>query len=1118
MALSVAAGLLAQTAPGWADTKADINAALRQLGYASTISNATSTQLRQAIARATYINHSSASDVATYVTDVLNQRYPTDLANAKKNDTNLTQRGTDVDDILDGGIQGLRALGDTTAADFATVTLAAANVDYQPAALDAIRAELGNSVITRLQAAVTTKFLSGISGAPSSLAANPDLAGAAAPAVASSLLSAYASRDVTRDSSITNQVLSAIPPVTGATFTQVERDASITSVITTLQGASYITPVNRDEFVARLAKGSTLTIQTVSQAVAASLADEAAREAFATAAASFFTEPNGSTGANQALIVLPDATKGLIAAGIALVSPGHEGDITSAIAGTMSNSNLTAAQQAAQQAVGSVYALDVRRGVVLGGVVAANPATAPAVTEQYLTARPITVEANAPAFAATVTRFLPVTVNPTNRDAVAGTTVAVTGVYVAAAVNDTHFQTKAGVVRAVVTAVPAFAEETVHQVALQVQTELSALDQSTVATAFAVAIAANVGASKMDTPTRALVAQGVALTFTSNEGKVAKAVADLPTSAASSAPTDASRAAIAAAVVIAVPAAAQDVVAQVGSSLGTVATTKVGFGAALIAALPATSGVTDAAKLVAASLADPAYTTFANDTARIDFAKALAAATTVTKTALNSSLIAVGVATRLADFATSAPALAAGVATAVKAPADAAPIAAAVAAIPSTSLTVKTAIAVAVTTAIPAQAVDIADQVAAPTVAAEKAVIAAAVAAVIPAGTQSSAKTGTAALAAKVAGQISVSGVNAADEIAAIAKAVAAAGGKVPLSLAPDIARAVAGQFAGALTIAAPVISSQVASVTGLTIANQAAIAKAVAAAVPVQARAVATGTLNTALTINNGAAVPGSLASTFATAIPAQAPALAGTATTFYANTYLSLHPSTTVRAGDIAVAVATSSGVTPANIPAIATQVAQAIFPSNQAAIGGIADKFASAVGTGSGSISKKNFANQAPDIATGLGTVAAPTGRESSELAGIVAALTEALPIKTAANINLIATITKNVALVATSYWTAQSVTYKADDLVGFLVAELLARGASDSVAPSSVLGALKAALTAAGSPISLATVNAVYGNAGTTGTVNLNPNYASTIGGAGLGTIGDVLSNTTSVTDF
>ncbi len=1456
LALSLAAGLFVQTGALWADTKADINAALGQLGTSSTITNATPDQLRQAIARASYTHHSSASDVATYVTDVLNLRYPTNLANANTNNANLTQRGSNANMILSGGIQGLRALGDTSAGDYATVTLAAANVSYQPAALDAIRADFGNKVISQLKTAAPAKFLSGISGAPTSLPANPDLAGTAAPAVATDLLSTYAARDVTRDSAMTYQVLSAIPAVTGATFTQAERDTSIASVITALQGGSYITPANMNEFVARLARSDTTTIQTVSQTVAASLADETARETFASGSAGFFTAPNGSTGANQALIVLPDATKALMASGIGLAAPGHEGDIASAIAGTISNSNLTAAQQAAGQTVGSVYALDVRRAVVVAGVVAAVPGSAPAITEQYLTDRPITVEANAPAFATTVTRSLPVAVNNANRDAFAGTTAVVTGEYVAAAISDAHFKTKAGVVRAVVVAVPTFAEETVHQVAAQVQSELGALDQGAVATAFAVAIAANSGSSKMADATKAMVAQGVALAFAGNEAKVAKAVADLPTAAGSSAPTDASRAAIAAAVAIAVPAATHDIAAQVGSSLGTNAGNKVGFGGALIAALPATSGVADAAKLIAAGLADPGYSTFANDAARIAFAKALATQSATTKTATNSSLIAAGVTTQLTDIVTSAPLLAAGVATAVNIPANLAPIAAevarvapagtadeiayavaksapalldanrtavavaviqvfapatqltvapdvadkiaslendsakaglaagvaqlvystpsavatvagnianhitasstlggtgvspadlirqgiasaalksglpavfdagaapsivavadalargsfstgfdsllsratlantlvtaagnyasttvgvssvagdiaisvaqtlaspadkaaaayqaakasssqaaviavsvanygagadtttthplndagkalvaqkvvlastnaatqvalaivalidgdgnaaninqdtanvakavvnsaptqavavaaavaapndsalrllvaqgvaqglpsgyatsagpvaaAVAALTGNSVTTKAGIAVAVATAVPSQAVDIADKVATPTVAADKAVIAAAVAAVIPVASQASATAGTAALAAKVAGEITVTGnANAADEIAAIAKAVAAAGGNVSLSIAPDIAKAVATKFGSALSAAAPVISSQVASVSGLTIAGQAAIAKAVAGAVPSRAQSVATVTLSTALTIDNGATIPDSVAGTFATAIPAQAAAIAGTATTFYATSYLSLHPGTTVRAGDIAVSVATSPGVTVSTIPAIATQVAQAIFPSDRAAIGGIADKFAAAVSPGSGNLSQGNFNSQAPGIATGLGTVAAPTGRESSELAGIVAALTEALPIASTSNMTLIATITKNVALVAANYWTSQSVTYKPDDLVGFLVAELLARGASHSVASGSVLAALKTALTSSGSPISVAVVNSVYGNAGTTGNVNLNTAYSSAIVGAGLGSIGDVLSQTTAVTNF
>src|SRR6202012_2275517 len=113
---------------------------------------------------------------------------------------------------------------------------------------------------------------------------------------------------------------------------------------------------------------------------------------------------------------------------------------------------------------------------------------------------------------------------------------------------------------------------------------------------------------------------------------------------------------------------------------------------------------------------------------------------------------------------------------------------------------------------------------------------------------------------------------------------------------------------------------------------------------------------------------------------------------------------------------AARTSTAVTAPALPAIATQVAQGIFPTDRAAIGGIADKFAAAVGTGTGTISQGNYNAQAPGIATNLGKVAAPTGRESSELAGIVTALTEALPIATTSNMDLIATITKNVAAVA------------------------------------------------------------------------------------------------------
>jgi len=985
LALSVATALFAQAVPSWADTKSDINAALSQLGFGTTITNATADQLRQAIARASYTHTSSASDVATYVTDVLNQRYPTNLANPTANNTNLTARGSNAATILKGGVQGLRALGDTTAADYDTVTIAAANVSYQPTALDATRAGLGNTAITQLKTTIQAPFLAGISGAPASLAANPDLAGTTAPVVASDLLGTYSSRDVTRDSTITSQVLVAIPAVTGTAFTQAERDSSIASVVNAIQTGSYLTPANMNEFVARLAKDDTTTIQTVSQTVAASLADETAREAFATGAAGFFTAPNGSTGANQALIVLPDATKGLLAAGIALAATGHEGDIASAIAGTMSDSNLTAGQQTSAQKVGNAFALDVRRAVVLGGVVAAVPANAPAITTQYLNDRPIAVEANAPAFATTVTKNLPVTINPANQTAFAGTTASVTAEYIAAAINDTHFNTKAGVARAVIISVPTFAEETVREVAAQVQSELIASNQTAVATAFATAVAANTGTSKMSAATQAQVAAGVALAFVGNEATIAKTVADLPSGTSSAAPTDATRATIAAAVATAVPAATQAIAAQVASSLGTNPTKKVGFGAALIADLPATSGVTDAAKLVTLGLTDPTYSNFASDTALINFAKSLTGTNAATMNVGNSPLIAAGVATRLTNFTTSAPLLAAGV-----------------------------------------------------------------------------------------------------------------AGAAVPA--------------------AASVISSQVASYPGLTIAIQASIAKAVANAVPAQAQPVATVTLNTALTIDNGTTSPDSVAGTFATAIPAQAAPIAGTATTYYATSYLTAHPGTTIHAGDIAVSVATSSGVTAGTIPAIASQVAQAIFPTDRAAIGGIADKFAAAVGSGTGTISQGNFSGQAPGIATNLGKVAAPTGRESSELAGIVTALAEALPIATPGNMSLLATITKNVAQVAQNYWTTQSVTYKADDLVGFLVAELLARGASNSVAPGSVLAALKTALTSSGSAITVATVNAVYGNSSNTGTVNINPAYASAIGSSGLGTIGDVLSHTTPVTNF
>ena len=1242
---AAAVALFVHSATGWADTTTDINQALTALGFSTTILNATPDQLRQAVSKAAVTNSSTEPQVATYVTDVLNIRYPTNphtpTLSASVNTANLTARGTNAPVILKGGVQGLVALGNTTVSDYSALTVAASNVTYVTATLDATRASL--------------------------------------------------------------------------------------------------------------------------------------------------------------------------------------------LAATV-------------------------------GILPTNAAT---ITGQYLTGQPIVTEANAPAFATTVVKALPLAVNATNQTDFAGTTAAVTAKYVAAAIGDTNFGAKAGVARAVVVAVPTFAEETIREVSAQLQGELSGIvDQGSVATAFATAIASNSGTSKMADTTKALVAQGVALAFAGQEGKVAKAVADLPTAAASPAPTAASRAAIAAAVAKAVPAATQDIAARVASSLGTNPTAKISFGAALIPLLPATSGVTNAAKSIAAGLADPNYSTFADDNARIAFAQSFAGFNATTKAVGVSSLIAGGVATQLTDMTANAPTLAAGVAFTVNAaasspaiaaevarvapagvadeiafavasmptpaladvnrtaiasavlsavatgsragaapdiadkiagieadankaalatalgkivytsptavgslakkisdhvtssttvnattqvspadtirqaiasaalrsgipttfnasnapaivaaataiaqsgiltqfnsavsmanlantlvlaaptyatttvgvstvagdiaiavaqqlsnPADkaaaanaatkaslaqavtiavavanygagtdtlsthplndagkalvaqkvalvstgqavnianaivalvdgdgvpanvdqskanvakgvvtsvptqavavatavatplggsgrvlvaqavaqglsaatvtsAGPVAAAVAALSGNSVTTKASIASSVAAVLPTQAVDVADKVASPTVAADKAIIAAAVAAIIPAANQTSATIGTAALAAKIAGQITVGSgnPNAATQIAAIAQAVAGAGGFVSLTIAPDIAGAVAAKFFGTLPAAAPTIASQVAGLSGMTIANQAAVAKSVATAVVAQASAVATTTLTTSLTQNAGTTAgttPDAIAGVFAVAIPAQAAPIAGSATTYYANTYLGLHPATTIRAGDIAVSVATSAGVTTSVIPAIASQVAQAIFPSNRAAIGGIADKFAAGMtGATPGNLSQTNFNAQAPGIASSLGTVAAPAGRESSELAGIVAALTEALPVTTAANMALVASITKNVAQVATNYWATQSVTYKPDDLIGFLVAELITRGVSQSLAAGSVLATLRSNLTTPGSAITLATVDAVF-NAGTTGNVNINPVYASGIGGAGLGTIGDVLSNTTPVTNF
>ncbi len=1166
-------------------------------------------------------------------------------------------------------------------------------------------------------------------------------------------------------------------------------------------------------------------------------------------------------------IVLPDATKALLAAGISLAANGPEGDITAAIAGTMATSELTLANQALAGQVGKVNALDIRRAVVLGGVAKVLPMSAVAITTQYLLAQPITIEGNAPVFATTVVKALPIVVNNINRDDFAGTTGVVASKFTAGAIDDTHFKTKAGIARAVVVAVPTFAEETVRVVAAQVQSNLNAIsDQGSVAVAFANDVVADVRTSTMPDTTNAMVAHGTALAFVGQEGKVAQAVADAPLAGTSATPTDASRAAIAAAVAKAVPTATQDIAARVAASLGTIAANKIAFGAALIPLLPATSGVTNAAKAIAAGLADPNFSTFADDNARIAFAVAFATHSTATKAVAVSSLIAGGVASQLADIPNDAPSLAAGVASGVAvaastpaiaaevarvapatsagniafavanlsspaftltdanrtsiatsvlgvvatgsqaasapdianqiagieadaskaalatalgkmvysdatavgavakkisdhvlaspavgatgvSPADtirqgiasaalksglpvtfvlanapalapgitaaadaiaksgivgqfnsalsmanlantlvmavtsyattvtgpstvagdiaisvaqqlsdpadkaaaaaaatrasltqaatiavavanygagtdtvslhtvndaakaliaqkvvlaattqavsvtnsivalvdgdgtpadinqskanvakavvtsvptqavviaqnvaapndatlrvlvaqgiaqglpvayatsAGPVAFAIAQLVGNSITTKASIAATVVTVLPLQAVDVADKVAAPNVAADKAIIAAAVAVVIPGAQQTSTTERAAAGAANVAGQIAPASGGAAGDLAPIAAAVAGAGGNVSLTIAPDIAKAVATKFATTLAAAAPTISSEVAGVSGMTIANQAAVAKAVAAAVTAQASAVATTTLSTSLTQKAGTTAgttPDAIAGVFAVAIPAQAAPIAGTATTYYAITYLPAHVGTTIRAGDIAVSVSTSTGVLTTAIPGIATQVAQAIFPTNHAAIGGIADKFADAVTTSPGNLSQTNFNAQAPGIATSLGTVAAPTGRESSELAGIVAALTEALPIATAANMTLIATITKNVALVATNYWTTQGATYNPTDLVGFLVAEILARSpSSNSVAAGSVLAALRTALTSSGSTISIATVNAVYGNNGTTGVVSINPAYANMIAGAGLGTIGDVLSNATPVTNF
>ena len=324
--------------------------------------------------------------------------------------------------------------------------------------------------------------------------------------------------------------------------------------------------------------------------------------------------------------------------------------------------------------------LDATRASLLAATVGILPTNAAAITGQYLNSQPIVTEANAPAFATTVVKALPLTVNATNQTDFAGATAAVTAEYVAAAVNDTNFGAKAGIARAVVVAVPTFAEETIREVSVQLQGELSSIvDQGSVATAFAMAIASNSGSSKMADTTKAMVAQGVALAFAGTGGKVAKAVADLPTAAASPAPTAASRAAIAAAVAKA-GACGDSGYRGAGCFLaGDECDDENQLWRRSHSAAAGDQRCDECRQLIAAGLADPAYSTFADDNARIAFAKSFASFSAATKAVGVSSLIAGGVATQLTNPAADAPALAAGVAQVVNVAASTPAIAAEVA-------------------------------------------------------------------------------------------------------------------------------------------------------------------------------------------------------------------------------------------------------------------------------------------------------------------------------------------------------------------------------------------------------------------------------------------------------
>jgi hypothetical protein len=434
-----------------------------------------------------------------------------------------------------------------------------------------------------------------------------------------------------------------------------------------------------------------------------------------------------------------------------------------------------------------------------------------------------------------------------------------------------------------------------------------------------------------------------------------------------------------------------------------------------------------------------------------------------------------------------------------------------------------------------AQAVEVAKAVALTLSPADKAVIAAKVTSAIPSGSQNSLTVGAPAVAKELAKQVyNGTGIptgTAATEIAKIAKDVAAASYAVvatPANLAL-VAGTVAGNYSASLPAAASGIADEVAKIGGLTYANRAAIAKSVATAVVGQAELVATTVLGSSLTLDvNVVDTPAIIAQEFAKQITAQAPKIAGRATSYIANPS---NPNlSNTKAGDIAVAVATATGVLPTAVPTIATEVASAIYTTQANAIGGIADKlaFATTLST-TGNLSPAGFAGSVALIATNLATVAAPTVGQTEQLAGIVAALSYALPYTTTANVQLIATVAKNVATVAATYLNAHYSPAEATanleklskDIVGFLVAELLMRpGVTDSLATNTVLTNLRTALSSTGG-IPITTINQIYGTSTTTvSTANLAP-YTSVLNtptAAAIGTIGGILSDTSAINPF